>query len=98
METVAITLIMVPVLSPLLDAAGISKLHFGVVMVLNLTIGLITPPMGMSLYVVSSVAKTTFEKVLKAIIPYLIVLIVVLLLITYIPALVTFLPDLLLSQ
>jgi len=97
METVAITLIMVPVLSPLLDGAGISKLHFGVVMVLNLTIGLITPPMGMSLYVVSSVAKTTFEKVLKAIIPYLIVLIIVLFLITYIPALVTYLPELLLA-
>jgi tripartite ATP-independent transporter DctM subunit len=98
METVAITLITVPVLSPLLDGAGISKLHFGVVLVLNLTIGLITPPMGMSLYVVSAVAKTTFEMVLREIIPYLIVLIAVLFLITYIPALVTYLPNILLTK
>jgi len=76
------------------DKVGIDRLHFGVVVVLNLMIGLITPPVGVCLYVVAKIANISFERTVKAVWPFVITLIVVLFLITYIPFLVTFLPNL----
>lgn len=94
MEPVAAMLILIPVLVSTVTRVGISPLHFGLVMVLNLMIGLITPPVGFCLYIVTDIAKEPFEKVVKATLPFLIPLIITLLLITYFPGLVMFLPNL----
>ncbi len=94
MEALSILIIMVPVVMPLFQHFGLDPIHMGVVMVLNLMIGLITPPVGMSLFVTSKVANVKLEKLCKAIIPWIIPLIIVLIIITYIPDLVTWLPNL----
>ena len=94
METIAAMNILVPVLAPLLIAVGIDPVHFGVVMVLNLMIGTLTPPFGMVLFIMSKVSGVPLERVIRATMPFLIPLGVVLLLITLFPELVTFLPDL----
>ncbi len=93
MESLSILLITVPFLMPIVDAIGISPVHLGVVLVLNLMIGLSTPPVGMSLFVTSKIANVSLEKLYKAIIPFLIPLILVLLIITYVPATVMWLPQ-----
>lgn len=95
MDVIAALIATIPILLPIVDMLPITRLHFGVVMILNLTIALITPPMGASLFVVTKIAKTSLEDTFVALLPYLAVLIFVLLLITYVPPLVTFLPNLL---
>jgi len=94
MEALSILIIMVPVVMPMFQHFGLDPIHMGVVMVLNLMIGLITPPVGMSLFVTSKVANVKLEKLCKAIIPWTIPLIVVLIIITYVPNIVTWLPNL----
>ena len=94
METIAAILVLTPLLVPALSQAGVDPIHLGVVMVLNLMIGLLTPPVGMSLYMVSIVSDTPVEKVIKAIAPYFLPLVVSLLVITLLPALSTWLPGL----
>lgn len=95
METIAILLVLVPMLVPVVSAVGIDLVHFGLVVVLNVTIGLITPPVGVCLYVVSDLAKVSFERVVKATTPFLIALILVLFGVTYIPSIVSWLPKIL---
>lgn len=97
METGAAQVILVPVLAPLIHELGIDPIHFGVVMVLNLMIGLITPPVGVCLYVIANVAGISFERTVRATAPFLIPLIIVLLLVTYVPQVTLFLPRLLLK-
>lgn len=94
METVAAITILVPVLLPVVTMIGIDPVHFGVVMVLNLMIGLLTPPVGMVLYVLSRVSNVPFERCVAATAPFLIPLIVVLLLITFVPAITMWVPTL----
>jgi TRAP-type C4-dicarboxylate transport system permease large subunit len=94
METIAAITILVPVLLPVAVSLGIDPVHFGVIMVLNLMIGLLTPPVGMVLYVLARVAKMPFEECVVATAPFLIPLGVVLLLITFIPGLTLWLPTL----
>lgn len=94
METIAAITILVPVLLPVAVQAGVDPVHFGVIMVLNLMIGLLTPPVGMVLYVLSRVAKVPFEKCTTATLPFLVPLVVVLLLTTFVPALSMWLPTL----
>jgi len=93
-EGTAIIMIMLSILLPTLRVMNVDLVHFGVVMVLNIMIGVITPPFGLSLYIVTEIADIPFERAVKAILPFIIPLIIVLLLITYIPGLVTFLPNL----
>lgn len=95
LETVAAITILVPVLLPIAVQVGVDPVHFGVIMVLNLMIGLLTPPVGMVLYVLSRVAKVPFEKAVVATLPFLIPLVVVLMLVTFVPALTMWLPTLL---
>jgi tripartite ATP-independent transporter DctM subunit len=83
-----------PIILPVAKLMGISPIHLGVVMVLNLMIGLITPPVGLCLYIVSDISELPVLRVVKALIPFMIPLICVLLLITYFPGLVLFLPKL----
>ena len=95
METIAAITILTPVLLPIAVGLGIDPVHFGVVMVLNLMIGLLTPPVGMVLYVLSRVTNVPFEECAKATFPFLIPLVVVLMLVIFIPQLSMWLPTLL---
>lgn len=96
-EGVPAKLILVPTLLPLVDLYGIDRVHFGIVLQLALLIGIATPPMGIGLYIVSEVGRVKFDKVALATLPLLIPLIVVLIMLAYIPALSTFLPNLILG-
>jgi TRAP-type C4-dicarboxylate transport system permease large subunit len=89
--TAAIT-ILVPILVPICNALGIDLVHFGLVMVLNLMIGLLHPPMGMVLFVLARVAKLSVERTTMAILPWLVPLLGSLVIITYFPKLVLWLP------
>jgi len=92
LEPGAAIIILVPVLIPLFDSIGLHPLHIGMIMVLNLTIGLITPPVGICLYVGSAIANLKVEKVIKATLPFIFVLIIVLFIVTYVPQISLFLP------
>ena len=94
METVAAITIMVPVLLPIAVTLGIDPVHFGVIMVLNLMLGLLTPPVGMVLYVLARVAKIPFEDCVAGTAPFLIPLVIVLLLVTFVPGITMWLPTL----
>lgn len=94
METVAAITIMVPVLLPIAVTLGIDPVHFGVIMVLNLMLGLLTPPVGMVLYVLARVAKIPFEDCVVGTAPFLIPLVIVLLMVTFIPGITMWLPTL----
>ena len=88
-------LILGPVLSPVFLGLGVDPVHFALIMCVNLTIGLATPPMGLLLFVTASVAKESIENIVKALIPFLAVEILVIFLITYFPSLVLTLPRML---
>lgn len=92
-EGVPAMLILVPVLLPAVDSYGIDRVHFGLVVQLALLIGIATPPMGIGLFIVSEVGKIPFEALTVAVLPFLVPLVLVLLLITFVPETVLFLPD-----
>ncbi|MCM3081311.1 TRAP transporter large permease [Brevibacillus invocatus] len=83
LDGIAALIILVPVLMPLVTAFQIDPIHFGVIICINLTIGLLTPPVGTGLFIVSSIAEVRFERLVKATMPFLIVAIVILFIITY---------------
>lgn len=91
-----ILVLTIPILKPLLQTMGIDPVHFGIVMTFNVMIGMLTPPLGICLYICADIAQTPFERVFKAVIPFYVPLMITLLLITYFPGWVMFLPDLLL--
>lgn len=94
MDMAPLILILTPVLLPVTNALGIDPVHFGMIMLVNLGIGLITPPVGSVLFVASAVSKQKIEQVVKAMLPFYLVLFLVLMLVTYIPAISLFLPKL----
>jgi C4-dicarboxylate transporter DctM subunit len=98
METTASLIILTPVLLPLAKQIGLDPIHFGTIMVLNLVIGLTTPPLGVCLFVSSGIAGISLEKISRAMIPFLFAAIVVLLLVTYIPSLSMWIPQLCLQR
>jgi C4-dicarboxylate transporter DctM subunit len=83
METTASLIILTPILLPLMTRAGVDPLHFGVIIVLNLVIGLTTPPVGVCLFIACSIAKVSLERISRAIVPFLIASIAVLMICTY---------------
>lgn len=95
LDTMILMLVVIPMILPAVKALGIDLVHFGVVIVLNMMIGLCTPPYGMLLFTVSGLTKTPLGLVIKEVFPFLWVLISVLFLITYVPGIVLFLPRLL---
>ena len=95
MESNAILLICAPVLAPIATMFGIDAVHFGVVFVLNIIIGLATPPFGMCMFIAMGIAKIPLSKSMKAMIPFVTAEIIVLFLITYIPELCLTLPRIL---
>jgi len=86
-ETASALIILTPVLLPLVTTIGIDPIHFGLIIVVGLAIGMITPPVAINLYVASSVTQLPLETITRAIIPYLLVLIAVLMLVVYLPIL-----------
>jgi TRAP-type C4-dicarboxylate transport system permease large subunit len=98
METIAAITILVPVFMPIIAKLGIDPVHFGLVMILNLMIGLMTPPVGMVLFILQKVARLSFEATVKAVLPWLWPLLATLALITYVPQLVLWLPGVMYPQ
>jgi C4-dicarboxylate transporter DctM subunit len=92
METTASLIILTPILLPLMNKVGVDPLHFGVIIVLNLVIGLTTPPVGVCLFIACSIAKINLEKLSKAIVPFLFASIAVLMICTYWESLVMAVP------
>ncbi|MCB1342943.1 MAG: TRAP transporter large permease [Pseudooceanicola sp.] len=97
LESIAAILIIAPIIAPALTAAGVDPLQLGIVFVLNLMIGLLTPPVGMSLYMMSIIAKMPIGRVIAGVMPFFIPLFLSLLAVTTIPALSTWLPNLLMK-
>jgi len=94
LEGIAAIVLIAPILIPVAQALGISQLHFGMVVIMNLMIGLITPPLGLCLFVACSVAKVDFTKLIRASFPFLVIEIVALFVVTYFPFFTLFIPNL----
>ena len=87
-------LILTPILLPVMISIGVDPVHFGMIMLVNLGIGLITPPVGGVLFVGAAVGKVTIEQTVKALLPFYVALFAALMAVTYIPAISLFLPSL----
>jgi len=92
MDIISATMILGPVFLPMLDAFGISWMHFGLIMTVNLAIGYCTPPMGVSLYITGAIANKDLIYITKSVIPFIVIQMIVLFIITYIPDVVLWLP------
>ena len=97
MEPTSVVLILTPIIFPIAVRMGIDPIHLGILMVVNMQIGLVTPPVGLNLFVTAGVAKMSLEDTVKASLPWLGVLLAVLMLITFIPWISLVLPNLLLN-
>jgi tripartite ATP-independent transporter DctM subunit len=96
MEGIAVLVMVIPVIMPIIHQGGIDPVHFGVVFTVNSMIGTITPPVGMIMYVVCALGKVSILEFTREVWPFLVALIIALFLVTYIPALAMWLPNLLL--
>ena len=94
LDPITAMVIVVPIILPVVQQAGIDLIHFGLVIVLNLMLGAITPPVGILLFLCSSMADARVGTVIKEIMPFLLALILVLAICTYVPAIVMWLPNL----
>ncbi|MGE3916038.1 MAG: TRAP transporter large permease [Hyphomicrobiaceae bacterium] len=94
LEVFAIILIVVPLILPILKALDINLVHFGIVLTINMEIALISPPIGLNLFVLSSVAKQPIGTAIRGIVPFLLMMLALLAFVTYIPEVSLFLPDL----
>jgi len=97
MEPTSVVLILTPIIFPIAMEMGIDPTHLGVLMIVNMQIGLVTPPVGLNLFVTASVAELSLEDTIKASFPWLLVLLAVLMLITYIPWISLVIPNLILD-
>ena len=98
MESLSALTLLTPILVPIAMSYGIDPVHFGIVMILNLMIGMLTPPVGMVLFVLSRMTPVPFEKICKAMIPFIVMCLVALVIIALFPPVVTFLPNLLMGS
>ncbi len=94
MEPTGIILILAPIFFPIATQMGIDPIHLGIIMVVNMEIGMITPPVGLNLFVTAGITGMSIVQVVRAALPWLSVLLVFLLLVTYIPQISLFLPQL----
>ncbi|MGD8564035.1 MAG: TRAP transporter large permease [Desulfarculaceae bacterium] len=97
LEVVSIMLITLPIMFPVLMELGIDPVHFGVMMVVNMEVALITPPVGLNLFVLSGVAKCPLKETIKGAFPFVVLGLIEIVLVAYIPQLVLFIPNLLLG-
>ena len=95
LEVFSIMLLTLPVLIPMLEPLGIDPMHFAVVMVINMEIALLTPPVGLNLFVIASISNTPLLEVTRGTLPFVVLMLVLLVLITYVPAISLWLPNLL---
>jgi C4-dicarboxylate transporter DctM subunit len=95
MEPTGIILILAPILFPIATQLGIDPVHLGIIMVVNLEIGMVTPPIGLNLFVTAGITKMSIGQVVHAAVPWLMVLLVFLAMVTYIPQITLALPNLL---
>jgi len=93
-----ILVLTIPIFKPLIVSLGVDPVQFGVLMTFNVMIGMLTPPLGVCLYIAAAIAEAPFERVVRAVVPFYVPLFIVLLLITYFPGWVLFLPDLFLPD
>ena len=94
LEPLPAILLLAPIIAPGLTQAGVDPVHLGIVVVLNLMIGLLTPPVGMSLYMVSNIGRIPLERVMAGAVPFIVSLIIALAIVTFVPAFSTWLPGL----
>jgi C4-dicarboxylate transporter DctM subunit len=94
MEPTGIILIMAPILFPIAGRLGIDPVHLGIIMVVNLEIGMVTPPVGLNLFVTSGITGMSIARVVRAALPWSLVLLVFLMIVTYLPAITLWLPRL----
>jgi C4-dicarboxylate transporter, DctM subunit len=95
MEPTGIILILAPILFPIATQLGIDPVHLGIIMVVNLEIGMVTPPIGLNLFVTAGITDMSITQVVRAAMPWTLVLLVFLVIITYVPQITLWLPDLL---
>jgi tripartite ATP-independent transporter DctM subunit len=93
-ETSAAIIVLAPILAPVAMHFGIDPVHFGLVMVVNLALGMITPPFGVNLFAACTVARISLDRIIKDLIPFVLVILVCLMVVTYVPALSLTLRDL----
>jgi tripartite ATP-independent transporter DctM subunit len=98
MSTAETITLLTPIIAPLLPKFGIDPIHFGLIMVLNLMIGQLTPPFGVALFVVVRIGKIPFDQLVRACIPFYFAIGAALVLIIFFPSLVTFLPNMILAR
>ncbi|ANU18780.1 C4-dicarboxylate ABC transporter permease [Planococcus plakortidis] len=91
LETSAAIIILTPILAPIATALGIDLVHFGIIMVVNLGIGFITPPVGVNLFVAANIAGTKFESLLRAIVPFILIMVIDVIILSFIPEISLFL-------
>ncbi|HLJ18859.1 MAG TPA: TRAP transporter large permease subunit [Stellaceae bacterium] len=94
LEVVGTLLLVMPILSPALIPLGVNPVHFGIIFTHNMEVGLVHPPVGLNLYVLSTISDAPIGEVIRGILPFLVLLLIVLGLITYLPAMTLWLPDL----
>jgi tripartite ATP-independent transporter DctM subunit len=92
LDSTTAILVIAPIIAKPLVMAGVDPVHLGMVVVFNLMIGLLTPPMGLALFLVADIAKVTMKDVLREMVPFYVPLLVTLMIITYVPAITTWLP------
>jgi C4-dicarboxylate transporter DctM subunit len=95
MEPTGIILILAPILFPIATQLGIDPVHLGIIMVVNLEIGMVTPPIGLNLFVTAGITKMSIGQVVRAALPWTMILLLFLVIVTYVPAITLFLPNLL---
>ncbi|MEY2373638.1 TRAP transporter large permease [Lysinibacillus capsici] len=92
-DTISALVVLTPILLPIVTNVGVDPIHFGIILVANLALGFVTPPLGVNLFVASSVGNVRFERIVTAIIPFILSMLICLLLITYLPGLSLWLPE-----
>ena len=95
LDPAPIVLIMSPIFHPIAKAVGIDPIHLGIVIVMNMEMGMITPPVGLNMYVASGISKVPLYTVIRYSAPWILVMVFVLLVVTYVPGISLFLPNLL---
>jgi TRAP-type C4-dicarboxylate transport system permease large subunit len=93
-ETSAAIIVLAPILAPVAIHFGIDPIHFGLVMVVNLALGMITPPFGVNLFAACTVAKISLDRIIPYLLPFVLVILGCLMVVTYVPELSLFLRDL----
>ena len=97
-ETTVVTLLLTPIFIPIISGIGIDPVHFGLVMMTVTTFGIMTPPLGISLYTVSQIMGTSPQETVKELVPFYIAIIIIVLILVLIPDLVLFIPNMIFGK